>query len=495
MQSRDAASLDPLAGQISTTIERISMVYPALVIYDTDNPNDPSTATRPKPGWATERWEFSGDGKTLTFHLKKGLKYTNTPPVNGRELVSEDVKFSILRYMTHPTSTFKPRYDDIASIDTPDKYTVVFNLKRPSAYILYALAAEPSYITPPEIEKQYGDYKQVLVGPGPFIHEKTIQGEGSFFTRNPDYYDAGHIYLDRVIFKVVTDNATRTAAMRAGQAHWGQSADTKSGLDAILKTNPDMKYETQNTSNFGVWYNMKNPLFQDLRVRKGLSKGVDLQEVSDRIYEGDGSWQTVVPVGFGKWALPQEEVKRFDAYIFDPKAGKKLLDEAGFKVKTIKMYLAPKNINALGDQIMGIFAPVWEKEYGIKLDISTDEYSTFVNKCYNNKFDDVCVFGMGLYDPIDYARAQYYTAGPRNGPGLDDPKVNAMLDDIVSTLDEGQRLKKLLDFQRHVSNNILSMLHIPRAPSYRLYQPFLRNFVPALRMRGAEWIMYTWIDK
>ena len=199
--------------------------------------------------------------------------------------------------------------------------------------------------------------------------------------------------------------------------------------------------------------------------------------------------------GFGKWALSEQEVRKFDAYIYDPKAGKKLLTEAGFKLKTIKIYIAPRNVSAISAQVMELFAPVWDKELGIKVEVSSDEFSTFVNKCYGNKFDDICIFNMFHYDPIDFVKAQYYTGGPRNGPGLDDPRVNAMIDDIVATLDEEQRVKKIQDFQRYVSENVLSMLHTPQAPQYRLYQPFLRNFVPALTLNGAEFIIHAWIDK
>ena len=78
--------------------------------------------------------------------------------------------------MTDPTSVFKARYSDIDSIQTPDQYTVVFKLKHPSAYVMYALAAEPSFVTPPEVAQQSGDYKEVLVGPGPFLRREDDAG-------------------------------------------------------------------------------------------------------------------------------------------------------------------------------------------------------------------------------------------------------------------------------------------------------------------------------
>ena len=142
LQSRDAASLDPLASQIYTTPERIGLVYPRLVSV-IRNPGDDLADTSQVPSWAVDSWEFSPDGATLTFHMREGVKYSNTPPVNGRELVADDVKYSIERYKSDPTSVFGPRFSDVNTIDAPDDYTATFNLFAPSAYLMYSLSAEP----------------------------------------------------------------------------------------------------------------------------------------------------------------------------------------------------------------------------------------------------------------------------------------------------------------------------------------------------------------
>jgi peptide/nickel transport system substrate-binding protein len=498
LQTRDAASLDPLASQVYTTPERIGLAYPRLLYYDRDEKAD-FADTHQVPSYMTDKWEFSGDGSQLTFHLRAGVKYSNTAPVNGRELVAEDVKFSINRYMTDPTSAFKARYSDIDSIQTPDQHTAVFKLKGPSAYVLYALAAEPSLITPPEIAQAQGDYKQLVVGPGPFLHEKTTQGEGSSFKKNPDFIDAAKVYYDRIQIKVIVDSSTRSAAIRTGQADFvtGGAGVPKSEAQALTQGNSAVKsYLAPALLNYGFWFNMNNPKWKDLRARKAVSKAINRQDIIDKLMESDGVFGGPIPAGFGKWAYSDEQMRQFDAYKYDPTAAKQLWAAAGMPATSSQqLYIPPKQEEPLRSAIGELIGQQLKTNLGIESEFSTDERSAFVNKVYNNKFPDVAVFGMGLFDPLDYLLAQYYPGGARNGPGLNDPRLTAMLDDLRGTLDDAARVKKGLDVQKLINDEILSMAHVPVPKNYDVYSSKLQHFLPAVRPPGIEWALSSWKSK
>jgi len=494
IQTRDATSLDPLASQVYTTPERIGLVYPRLLYYDRDEKAD-FADTHQVPSYITDKWEFAGDGSQLTFHLRSGVKYANIPPVNGRELVAEDVKYSINRYMTDPTSAFKARYSDIAAIETPDPHTVVFKLKAPSAYVLYALAAEPSLITPPEVGQQQGDYKQLLVGPGPFLHEKTTQGEGSSFKKNPDFVNAASVYYDRYEVKVITDQATQVAALRSGQGDFTDNLSiTKSDADNATRGNNLVSaYPVPLVGNYGVWFNMNNPKWKDLRARQAVSKAFNRQDIIDRLMEGQGAFIGPVPVGFGKWAFSDEQMRQFDAYRYDPAAAKQLWAAAGMPATSkMELYIPPKQNSPLQVSEAELVGQQLKTNLGIDVTFSSDEYSTFVNKVYNNKFADAGLFGMTLFDALDYILAQYSPGGTRNGPGLDDPKLTPMLDDLRGTLDEAARAKKALDVQRYINEQVLSMAHIPLPKNYNLYSAKLRHFLIGVRPPGMEWALTSW---
>src|SRR5262249_3242957 len=132
---------------------------------------------------------------------------------------------------------------------------------------------------------------------------------------------------------------------------------------------------------------------------------------------------------------------------------------------------------------------------GIDAQFSSDEYSTYVNKAYNNKFPDVALFGMGLFDPLDSILARYYSGGLRNGPGLNDPKVIAQLDGLRGTLDEATRVEKGLDVQKYLNDEVLSMAHLPQQRSYTVYNAKLRHFLPTVRPPGREWTLSSWKAK
>ena len=495
LQFRDAASLDPLASQVYTTPERIGLVYPRLIYY-TRAAGAPPSDTKQVPSYAVQSWEFAGDGATLTFKMRKGVKYSNTAPLNGRELVAQDVKYSFDRYMTDPTSTFKARYTDIASIETPDNYTVVFKLKKPSRYVTYALAAEPSLITPPEIGKAEGDFKTKAIGPGPFIHEQTIQGEGSQFKKNPDFIDAAKIYYNRYQIKVITDAATRIAALRTNQADYSAGGASLSKTDVKSAESPNVKIEEQpQTGNYGFWFNMNNPKWKDIRARTAISKAFDRQALIDQSQQGDASFNGPIPVGFGKWALTEKELRESNAYKYDVAEAKKLWDAAGKPSQQNAMYIPPKAIQPVASTQAELIGEQLQANLGIKTVFSTDEYSNFVSKVYNNKFDDVALFGMALFDPVDYLLAQFYPGGTRNGPALNDPEVIKRLDDLRGTMDENAAVQKAREIAKYLTESVLSMSHLPVAKTWNAYNAKLQAFLPGVQPPGIEWTLSTWKSK
>jgi peptide/nickel transport system substrate-binding protein len=492
LQSRDIASLDPLSATVSTVPQRISLVYPRLINYDYPQEGNPADAG-PVPGYITDKWTFSDGGKTLTFNLRKGVKYPNIAPVNGRELVANDVKFSINRYMTDPTSTFASRYADVSSIETPDDYTVVFRMKQPSSFVIYALAGENAFITPPEVLQQNKDYKQVAIGAGPYIHEQTTPGEGSTFRKNPDFVNASNYCYDRVVFKVVTDAQTRLAALRSGQADWADGDMTKSELDAFLGSDTTLKsFKALTPLSEVLFFNLNNTTFKDMRARLAISKAIDRQAIIDRVHSGAAVYGGPVTSAFGKWALPQDELKKFNAYMYDPVEAKRLWSQLSSPPTTIQIYTNPRaNIPYVADTA-DLVAQQLQQNLGIKVNLATEEYLTFATKCYSNKFPDICVFAMSANDPYEYMQAKFAATGTKNGAGLNDGTVNSKLDEIRQTIDDPQRVQKALDFQRYQINNVLSMADLPERSAFSVYPAALQNVRLANRPPGIEWLMASW---
>src|SRR5215813_11944633 len=187
----DPPHFDPQLTINGKTQNTVSFVYSTLVQYRVGADVTPGTFTV-EPHLA-ERWE-QPDDTTYIFHLRQGVKWHNKPPVNGRELVAEDVKFTFDRFLTEPGNPERQLLEAVERVQVVDRYTVKFILNEPFVWLLDILAsAICMWIIAPEVAEQYGDFKKVetAVGTGPFILERYEPNVKTVFRRNPDYFRPG----------------------------------------------------------------------------------------------------------------------------------------------------------------------------------------------------------------------------------------------------------------------------------------------------------------
>ena len=166
-----------------------------------------------------ERWEALDD-TTYVFHLRHGVKWHNKPPVNGRELVADDVKFTFERFLSEKGNADRHLLEAVDRIEVVDRYTVKFVLKEPYVWLVEVLATPRSmWIIAPEVVKQFGDLKkpESTIGTGPFLLERYEPNVKTVFTRNPDYFLKDQPYVDGVEWLVLEDESTGLAMYRTGQ--------------------------------------------------------------------------------------------------------------------------------------------------------------------------------------------------------------------------------------------------------------------------------------
>ncbi|MSQ30656.1 MAG: ABC transporter substrate-binding protein [Dehalococcoidia bacterium] len=488
IQTRDATSLDPGASTVYTIAERVGLVYPRLFASVLENNTD-QNSNKLALSYITQAWEAAGGGTQLTFKIKQGVKYHNIAPLSGREFTSEDVKFAINRYATDPKSLFKASFSDISAIETPDKYTVVMKLKAPSRYILAALASETALITPPETADKY---KEVAIGPGPFIHEETRQGESGTFKKNPDFIDAAKIYYNRFLFKVITDAAVRNAAMKSGQADFIVGGGGLSATDMKTVEGPTIKsYAAIEQSGSVVSWNGKNPKWKDYRTRVAMSKAFDRQAQIDQTLQKSGKWQGPVPVDFGRYAMTQEEAKAHNTNKYDPAEAKKLWEAAGNPVGLPVEYYFSSNGTLDGVQTE-LIAKQWETNLGIKITLKTEDYAVFLPKKNTGGYLDMSTNGYGLPNWMDHLFFAYLPGGARNGSLFDNAEVTAMLNDLRGTLDDKQAAEKSRKIQMFILDKHLPIAYRPNGYSFGIYSPKLRNFYPGNHPVGVEWMLGSW---
>jgi peptide/nickel transport system substrate-binding protein len=321
---QDITFLDPIR---STTIADLGLPYlyaDTLVRWAGKNDEEPKIV----PGLATS-WDISPDGMTYTFHLRQGVKFQNLPPVNGREFTSDDVKFNVGRLIDPKTkSPYGPSAAAaIDRIETPDKYTAIYKLKRPEPALLMNIAAGTFGILAREVIERDGDADKTVIGTGPFMFEKYRVGVGVSFVRNPDYWDKGKPYLERVELTAMPDAGARLAAFRAGKID--RITDGVTNMQAIKGSVPGAQI-VPGISLVGscLEFNLQqtDKPWGDKKVRQALQYAIDYDGLIAAVLNGAGVRTDFLDMTFKDWGARQLP----DLPKYDPAKARALLADAGY---------------------------------------------------------------------------------------------------------------------------------------------------------------------
>ena len=271
----DSVGLDPAYETDGNSFMICDNILEALVAY-----KDESTAL--EPGLA-ESWDISSDGKTYTFHLRKGVKFHDGTPFNadavvfsiGRMMKDRKVKFTGKGYDI-PAQERPPEYwvsmemDDIVdSIEATDDNTVVFKLKKVNAPFLANMGMDfADIISPTAFLKNPKEFVRNPVGTGPFKFVEWIKDDRIVLEKNPDYWDkSGGPYLDKVVFRAIPENSVRFLELKSGGIHICQFPNPAD--IPLAKQDPNLQIISQPGMNIGyLGFNWTKPLWQNINLRR-----------------------------------------------------------------------------------------------------------------------------------------------------------------------------------------------------------------------------------
>src|SRR5690349_8474765 len=237
--------------------------------------------TFPVEGDLAESWSQPND-TTYIFKLRRGVKFHNKPPVNGRELTADDVVFSVNHFLTVKGNANAYMLKAVDKVEATDKYTVKFTLKEPFVWFLDMVSNPHAVaIVAKEVVEKYGDLKkpESVIGTGPWMLDSYRPNVGLSYVRNPNYFIQGLPYIDRIEATVDEDNASRMAAFLSGKydlgwefpgtinrVDWVQIKDTlktkRPKLQTVEFPSPVMNHISMRTDG--------KP-FSDIRVRHAMS--------------------------------------------------------------------------------------------------------------------------------------------------------------------------------------------------------------------------------
>ncbi len=508
-----------------------SFTHNKLITYNICDPHDSSDLS-PYPDLA-ESWEISEDGLTITFHLRQGVTWQDIPPLNGRELVADDVVFSYNRYMAEGS----PHSDILGfvdSVEAPDNYTVVFTLKRPWSALLGYAAYHYFVIDAPEVLEEFGTLEtpETVIGTGPWILVDHEFGVKQYYERNPNYWRGPNgitgenlPYIDNIEVLFVADDAAKMALYRGGELdvgpafyYWGWWTGDPESLNA-LEDRPDLienyRAVVENTTA-PVWLvpRLESFPFMNQKVRQAINMVVDR---SAQLWYGGSNIQNREVVSRHPWYLPNDELGEGAAYFPVDADGNFTTDIEGAKVlfneglqELIDEGLAPEGFQ-VGDRIeLDMYlhrleeffeqnASVFQanaKELGMDIQFTVITYPEMSDFFWSKTTDEwvselVFDWSWTAYpDLIDFYYNHFYPGTIRNIQQIDDPELTALIDAGLAARD--------LETQRQVVGELQKLFAVklywwpmPHWISENVYPNYLIN---AGGMKGYAHQGYTFLE-
>jgi peptide/nickel transport system substrate-binding protein len=414
-----------------------------------------------QPALATA-WHVSADGREITFNLRRGVKWHD-----GQPFTAADVKFSMEK-LTPLHSRAAAIFKNVASIETPDDFTVKITLKEPFGPFLDLLTADNVGIQPKHIYEGIDPFKNPAnlkpIGTGPFKFESWQTGQSISFVRNPDYWDQGKPYLEKIIFRIIPDSNTRTLALEAGDIDYIPSYDMSINDAVRLKQSKGIivKSGRGQPRVLLLFFNNKKQPFDDVRVRKALFRGLDRQMMLSSAYADEGATGTSsIPPGLG-WAN-NPDINYMKMYAFDAARANKELDDAGFAKGadgtrfTIRFTYDPGQAGFT--DIAEIVRSNWQK-LGVKAVLEARERNVWIDLVYNKKdYDTTIVWYATIGDPalgVDraYRCDDIRPAAFTNAAQYCNPQLDALLKQGSTAIAKDDRAKFYRQAQTIVANDL-----------------------------------------
>jgi peptide/nickel transport system substrate-binding protein len=423
----DVIDFDPMASRAFVDRNVHYQIYDSLVAIDASGKIIP---------WLAEKWTIAEDGKSITFNLRKGVKFHD-----GTAFDANAVKWNIDRYRTTKGSARSGELAPVSSVDVVDSSTVRFNLKAAFSPLLAILVDRAGMMVSPKAAEAAGaDFtrKAFKAGTGPFMLTEAVKDDHMTLEKNPDWWgtdkDGNKLpYLDKIIVKPITNSDVRLTNVKTGDA---QVANNIAGKDvAGVKTDSTLSYQQKPGLAFGSLIPNEKPgyVFEDRRLVKAVSMAIDRQEILDKVFMGVGT------VGYGTIAPPHfaydPSFKPFEKP--DPDGAKKLVAEVGKGPLSFE-FLVPS-----GDPATTQLAELIQSQLAkadIKANLVQLEFAQILKLQDEHSFKGMTLVGWsGRVDPDGNTYDHVYTGRPFNDSSYSNKDVDALLDEQRQTSDQEKR--------------------------------------------------------
>jgi peptide/nickel transport system substrate-binding protein len=403
-------------------------------LYDTD------AEAKVVPQLAAGMPEVSADGKTVTIKVRTGIKFGDGTPFNAAA-----VKTSLDRNLTLPESARVSELGPITKVEAPDDETVVIHLSAPFAPLTAALADRAGMVmSPTQLDKLGDKFATEPICVGAFKVVKRVPQNSIELEKDPNYYDADKVYLDRIVYRIITDASIRAANLRSGDAQVADSVSTQD-VAALEKESGITLLETESLGYQGVTFNVGNvdgvtepakpidkPHAKDAKVRQAFDHAIDREALVKTVFAGlySVACSPISPATEFSTDAAQE------CRDHDPAKAKRLLKQAGVKTPYKIEMLATNTPDALR---IAQALQAMVKPSGFEIVITPTEFSTLLDQQDRGDFELLQLGWSGRVDPDSNITNFVGTQASQNVSGFSDPELDDLLTKARQSQDTAER--------------------------------------------------------
>lgn len=485
--------------KVSQTMEPHYMVYEQLVTIDYDYNFGPGLATS---------WDISEDGKTWTFHLRKGVKFHD-----GSDFNAQVVEWWVKKMQTGSNDyVFEP----LTGLNVVDDYTIEMSFKGPYPNLLFNLASSfagiPSMAAYEKYGDKYGTMPEYTAGTGPFILKEWVQNDHLTLVKNPVYNWApewtghqGPANVDKVIYRIIPEDATRTIELEAGNVQFLIDPPTPRELFKY-QDNPDyFVVQGPNPSVQFIGMKVTFPILADLRTRQAIGYAIDRELILETVYQNLGNVRTTyLPAELGGDKGVAEIAPGYD-----PEKAKALLAEAGWVMGDDGVLVA-ESVEGVdpGTKFEVTYWTYQQDEYrrlaevtrkmladiGIKANIQLMDNATYGDALKSGKAQLILRFyGWDNNDILEWFHHSKYLPYP-NYLGVNDPVFDAMLDDAnYDTPTWADRDAKYIPIHKYLIQKWYPWAPIRQRAKVFVGRSVIKDFKP-IPLKGLYTAVWTTID-
>ncbi len=456
----EPSNLIPCFAADTASAEISRLIFNGLVKYDKN---------LKLTGDLAQNWEILDEGKRIVFHLRKNVRWQD-----GAPLTAEDVRFTFEKIKDPNTPTpYGGDFEKVEAVRVIDEHTLEVIYREPFAPGLasWGMGILPKHLLEKE-NLMSTAFSRKPVGTGPFILKKW-SSEKIELWRNPDYFE-GAPGLERMVYRILPDTSTAFLELQT------ENLDSMGLAPIQFKRQSDTPFFQKHFRKFRypsfsytyIGYNLTNPLFRDVKVRKAMGLAISKQEIIDVTLMGYGRIATG-PFLPGGWAYnPSVETPSFD-----PERAKLLLKDAGWRDsdgdgildKDGKKFSFTLLTNFGNDQRKQACEMIQKylSQVGIEVKIQVLEWGIFLREHIDKKnFEAVLLAWQLPPDPdiFDIFHSSRQAPGQFNFVGYENKDVDRHLEEGRRSFEEAARSRAYHEIHRILAEEEpYTFLYVPEA--------------------------------